>query len=224
MPGLLPDEARALSHGCLQHPWLQLRSGDQVISAPPDGATAGQLAASAWQRGAWLAVANRPLKDVLGVSLPANAAERQALLDAQVNPLVSAPHGVVLSGEDTLYHLDADWRPVHVRRLMALLRRAALRRGSQYVFEPNGPTLHRTIERAFESLLGDLMQRGAFAGRSAREAFQVVVRDDTLNSPASIDNGRLFIELKVAPAQAMRFLLVRLVRAGDRVRAQERQA
>ena len=224
VPGLLPDEARALSHGCLQHPWLQLRSGDQVISAPPDGATAGQLAASAWQRGAWLAVANRPLKDVLGVSLPANAAERQALLDAQVNPLVSAPHGVVLSGEDTLYHLDADWRPVHVRRLMALLRRAALRRGSQYVFEPNGPTLHRTIERAFESLLGDLMQRGAFAGRSAREAFQVVVRDDTLNSPASIDNGRLFIELKVAPAQAMRFLLVRLVRAGDRVRAQERQA
>lgn len=224
VPGLLPDEARALSHGCLQHPWLQLRAGEQVISAPPDGATAGQLAASAWQRGAWLAVANRPLKDVLGVSLPANTAERQALLEAQVNPLVSAAHGVVLAGEDTLYHLDADWRPVHVRRLMALLRRAALRRGSQYVFEPNGPTLHRTIERAFESLLGELMQRGAFAGRNAREAFQVVVVDDGLNSQASIDMGRLFIELKVAPAQALRFLTVRLVRAGDRVRAQENMA
>ena len=224
VPGLLPDEARALSHGCLQHPWLHLRSGEQVISAPPDGAIAGQLAASAWQRGAWLAVANRPLKDVLGVSLPASTAERQALLEAQVNPIVSAAHGVVLAGEDTLYHLDADWRPVHVRRLMALLRRAALRRGSQYVFEPNGPTLHRTIERAFESLLGGLMQRGAFAGRNAREAFQVVVVDDGLNSPASIDAGRLFIELKVAPAQAMRFLLVRLVRAGDRVRAQENLA
>lgn len=224
VPGLLPDEARALSHGCLQHPWLQLRAGEQVISAPPDGATAGQLAASAWQRGAWLAVANRPLKDVLGVSLPASTAERQALLEAQVNPVVSAAHGVVLAGEDTLYHLDADWRPVHVRRLMALLRRAALRRGSQYVFEPNGPTLHRTIERAFESLLGGLMQRGAFAGRNAREAYQVVVVDDGLNSPASIDMGRLFIELKVAPAQALRFLTVRLVRAGDRVRAQENQA
>lgn len=224
VPGLLPDEARALSHGCLQHPWLQVRVGEQVVSSPPDGATAGQLAASAWQRGAWLAVANRPLKDVLGVSLPANTAERQALLQAQVNPLVSAAHGVVLAGEDTLYHLDADWRPVHVRRLMALLRRAALRRGSQYVFEPNGSTLHRTIERAFESLLGGLMQRGAFAGRSAREAYQVVVVDDGLNSPASIDAGRLFIELKVAPAQALRFLTVRLVRAGDRVRAQENMA
>ncbi|MBU0917468.1 MAG: hypothetical protein KKD97_14050 [Gammaproteobacteria bacterium] len=224
VPGLLPDEARALSHGCLQHPWLQLRSGERVISAPPDGATAGQLAASAWQRGAWLAVANRPLKDVLGVSLAASIAERQALLEAQVNPVVTAAHGVVLAGEDTLYHLDADWRPVHVRRLMSLLRRAALRRGNQYVFEPNGPTLHRTIERAFESLLGELMQRGAFAGRSAREAFQVVVVDDGLNSPASIDAGRLFIELKVAPAQALRFLTVRLVRAGDRVRAQENMA
>ncbi len=224
VPGLLPDEVRALSHGCLQHPWLQLRSGERVISAPPDGATAGQLAASAWQRGAWLAVANRPLKDVLGVSLPASTVERQALLEAQVNPVVSAAHGVVLAGEDTLYQIDADWRPVHVRRLMALLRRAALRRGNQYVFEPNGPTLHRTIERAFESLLGELMQRGAFAGRNAREAYQVVVVDDGLNSPASIDMGRLFIELKVAPAQALRFLTVRLVRAGDRVRAQENQA
>lgn len=224
VPGLLPDEARALSHGCLQHPWLQLRSGERVISAPPDGATAGQLAASAWQRGAWLAVANRPLKDVLGLSLPASTAERQSLLESQVNPLVSAAHGVVLAGEDTLYHLDADWRPVHVRRLMALLRRAALRRGNQYVFEPNGPTLHRTIERAFESLLGELMQRGAFAGRNARDAYRVVVVDDGLNSPASIDMGRLFIELKVAPAQALRFLTVRLVRAGDRVRAQENLA
>lgn len=224
VPGLLPDEARALSHGCLQHPWLRLRAGERVISAPPDGATAGQLAASAWQRGAWLAVANRPFKDVLGVSLPASTADRQALLEAQVNPVVAAAHGVVLSGEDTLYHLDADWRPVHVRRLMALLRRAALRRGNQYVFEPNGPTLHRTIERAFNALLGELMQRGAFAGRNAREAYQVVVVDDGLNSPASIDMGRLFIELKVAPAQALRFLTVRLVRAGDRVRAQENAA
>lgn len=224
VPGLLPDEARALSHGCLQHPWLQLRSGEQVISAPPDGATAGQLAASAWQRGAWLAVANRPLKDVLGVALPASTAERQVLLEAQVNPLMSAAHGVVLAGADTLYQLDADWRPVHVRRLMALLRRAALRRGSQYVFETNGPTLHRTIERAFESLLGELLQRGALAGRSAREAYQVLVVDDGLNSPASIDTGRLFIDLKVAPAKALRFLTVRLVRAGDRVRAQENMA
>jgi phage tail sheath protein FI len=107
---------------------------------------------------------------------------------------------------------------------MALLRRAALRRGNQYVFEPNGPALHRTVERAFDTLLGELMQRGAFAGRSAREAYQVDVVDSDLNSPASLDAGRLFIELKVAPAQALRFLTVRLVRAGDRVRAQEGQA
>jgi hypothetical protein len=224
VPGLQPDEARALSHGCLQHPWLHARAGDQLVCTPPDGAIAGQLAASAWQRGAWLAVANRPLKDVLGLAMPASTAVRQAMLDSQLNTVVSAAHGFVLGGEDTLYHLDADWRPVHVRRLMALLRRAALRRGNQYVFEPNGPALHRTVERAFDTLLGELMQRGAFAGRSAREAYQVDVVDSDLNSPASLDAGRLFIELKVAPAQALRFLTVRLVRAGDRVRAQEGQA
>ena len=73
------------------------------------------------------------------------------------------------------------------------------------------PNLLDIQTRAFESLLGELMQRGAFAGRSAREAYQVAVMDSDLNSPGSLDAGRLFIELKVAPAQALRFLTVRLV-------------
>ena len=180
---------------------------------------AGQLAASALARGAWIAVANRPLKDVVALGLAASTDERQALLEAQVNPLVTSPAGFVAGTSETLLQ-DADWRPVNVRRLMCLLRRAALRRGATYVFEPNGPTLRRTVERAFEALLEDLLRRGAFAGRSAAQAYRVEVGDE-INTEARRDAGQFRIDLKVAPALPLTFLTVRLARSGERLAAQE---
>lgn len=224
VPPLGAGEARALSHGSLQHAWTYTRRGDAnqgapLIGCPPDGAIAGQLAASALARGAWLAVANQPLKDVVAVSLNPSTAERQALLDAQVNPVWLSPMGHVLGSADTLLD-DSDWRSVNVRRLMCLLRRVALQRGASHVFEPNGPALQRTVERAFTALLDGLFQRGAFAGRTVNEAFQVVVGDE-VNTPQRNDAGQFWVELRVAPALPMRFLTVRLLRSGERVQARE---
>ena len=42
---------------------------------------------------------------------------------------------------------DLDVRPINVRRLLALLRRAALLHGTRYVFEPNDDSLRRRIQR-----------------------------------------------------------------------------
>jgi hypothetical protein len=218
-PPLGNDEQRALSHGALHHPWLHTRRVDTLITCPPDGAIAGQLAASALARGAWFAAANRPLRDVVALNLAASDADRQALIEAQVNPVVSGPAGFVLETTETLA-LDADWRPVNVRRLMCLLRRAALRRGATYVFEPNGATLRRTVERAFEALLQALFVRGAFAGRSAGESFRVEVGEE-VNTPARADAGQFWVELKVAPSLPLTFLTVRLVRSGERLVSQE---
>jgi len=225
LPGLPPpladDETRALSFGALHHPWLLTRRVDTVIAMPPDGAIAGQLAAGALARGAWIAVANRALRDVVALADNAPPAEPQAMLDAQVNLLRSGPRGFVLGSADTL-SVDADWRPVNVRRLMSLLRRAALRQGALYVFEPNGRTLQRTVERAFNALLAELFQRGAFAGSNAREAYAVDVGDE-LNTPARVDAGQFRVDLKVAPALPLTFLRVRLARSGERLVALEQR-
>lgn len=218
-PPLGPDEGRALSHGTLTHPWVLTRRVDELISGPPEGAIAGQLAASALARGAWFAVARQPMKDVVALGLATTADEQQALLEAQVNPLLASPAGFVAGSSETLC-LDADWRPVNVRRLMCLLRRAALKRGATYVFEPHGDALRRTVERAFEAMLDQLLRRGAFAGRTSAEAYRVDVSDE-LNTPARLDAGQLRIDLKVAPALPLTFLTVRLSRSGERLSAQE---
>lgn len=214
-PPIGVDEQRAHSHAALYHPWVHTRRDGGTLASPPDGALAGQWAASALGRGAWFAVANRPLRDVVALSLALPDAFRQALLEAQVNPVQAGPAGFLPATAETLAR-DADWRPINVRRLMSLLRRAALRRGATYVFEPHGPALQRTVERAFETLLQGLFVRGAFAGRGAAESFRVEVGDD-LNTPAERDAGRFRIDLKVAPSLPLSFLTVRLVRRGERL-------
>ena len=218
-PPIGEDESRALSHGALHHPWVITRRIDDVIACPPDGALAGQLAAGALSRGAWIAVANQPLKDVVALGLLTSDAERQALLETQVNAVVNSPAGFVLGTSETLL-TDADWRPVNVRRLMCLLRRAALKRGATYVFEPNGDALRRTVERAFEALLDELLSRGAFAGHSAAQGYRVEVGDE-INTPARRDAGQFRVDLRVAPSLPLTFLTVRLARSGERLSAQE---
>lgn len=213
------DEVRALSHGALYHPWLLTRRVDDVVACPPDGAACGQLAAHALERGAWAAVANQPLRDVVALSAAATGDDRQHLLDGQVNLVRTSPHGFVLATADTLTP-EADWRPINVRRLMTLLRRLALRRGATYVFEPNGATLRRTVERGFEAVMDELFRRGAFAGANAQAAYRVEVGDD-INTQRRNDQGQFWVELKVAPALPLTFLTVRLARSGERLIARE---
>lgn len=108
---------------------------------------------------------------------------------------------------------------VCIQQCLTLCRGRVQRHGND-VFEPNGPALQRTVERAFNALLDTLFQRGAFAGRNVSEAFQVVVSEE-VNTPQRNDAGQFWVELRVAPALPMRFLTVRLLRSGERVQARE---
>lgn len=230
------NEARATSYGAIYLPWLQsaVRGGDArnaqdatvaaggavvVRVLPPDGFTVGVLAARATERGAWIAAANAPLRDVVALATRVPASDRQVLQDAQINLLRDDPRGFLALSADTLAHEDA-LLPVNVRRLLILLRRLALRRGTGYVFEPNGPMLRRAIQRGFDLLLGELYTRGAFAGATPAQAFRVVT-DEGINTPAGIDAGRLFVELRVAPSLPMRFIAVRLAQSGERLSVSE---
>jgi hypothetical protein len=224
------NEAMALTYGALYFPWLQadargtpngveaaVSTRPQPQLVPPDGVAAGVLAGRASLRGAWIAPANEPIKDVVALSPPVPLAERQALQDAQVNLLRADPRGFIALSADTLaLDADAELRPINVRRLMILLRRLALRRGVSYVFEPNGSVLRRAVQRGFDLLLDDLYRRGAFAGATPEQSFRVVT-DETLNTPQDADAGRFIVELRVAPSLPMRFLSVRLVQSGERL-------
>ena len=209
-------EQRALSFGALYHPWTV---NGALRPTPPDGAAAGVLASRAIQRGVWIAPANERLRDVVALLPAPDAAALLSGLQGYVNMIAGAPRGFLATGARTLSDepgLDA----INIRRLLSLLRRVALRRGADYVFEPLGDTLRRSVERGFTQLLADLFSQGAFAGRTEAEAFAVVTGEG-VSTQADADSGRLVVELRVAPSAPMQFLTLRLVQTGERLGVSE---
>ena len=222
VPGLSLEEAVALTHGALFHPWLrhaQSRAGSrEVEAAPPEGVALGAIAARSIERGAWISPANEPLFEVLGLTPALAEAAALDLLAHPVNLLRAGPRGVLLAKADTLGALDplgryAELAALSVRRFMHMLRRLVEREGARYVFEPNGPDFHDAVRAQWQQLLLDLYARGALRGAQPERAFRVFV--DPLGEAARLpDLGRLVVELHVAPAQPLRFLQVRLIQAG----------
>ncbi|KFA94334.1 hypothetical protein [Archangium violaceum] len=204
-----------LSHGALYHPWLlvsEVEAPGAPRRMPPDGAACGVLARRANERGAWVTPANEPWRDVVALSPRLERQRWPELLDAQVNSLVQEPRGFVSLTASTLTE-EPDLVPIHVRRTLALLRRAALRLGTTYVFENNTPVLHRSVQRGFEQLLSRLLTQGAFAGATREDSFQVVIPS---GPDTGSGQGRFLVELRVALSSPLTFLNIRLVQHEDR--------
>ncbi|HEX9371221.1 MAG TPA: hypothetical protein VF897_09450, partial [Roseiflexaceae bacterium] len=163
-------------------------------------------------RGAWVPPANQTIRSALALSRELGADEQAGLYERAINFLRPGPHGYVLGSASTLSE-DPDLEPIGVRRLLILLRRLALREGQLYVFAPHSQAFRRRVARGFERVLAEMFTRGAFAGSDPAQAYRVVV-DETLNTTYSVEQGRFVVELRVAPAQPLMFITVRLIQSG----------
>ncbi|MFT3858280.1 MAG: phage tail sheath C-terminal domain-containing protein [Aquabacterium sp.] len=207
------------TYAAAYHPWLlpirRTALGQDVGQArqrplPPSAVAAGIIARREIERGIQHGPANEVARQIIHVAEAQPEGRADALHPIHINCFVREPDGIALVAARTLSQ-DMDWRQLSVRRLMLMLRRT-LRIETQWaVFEPNGPTLWRDLQRAIESLLRRLFQAGAFAGRTESQSF--FVRLDT--SLSRLDRGELLIEIGVAPAEPLEFILVRLRRDGD---------
>ena len=210
------DETRNLSFGAMYHPWLLAHEEDLegFRNIPPDGAMVGVMAKRSFERGAWIAPANENLQAVLGLE---KEIKRERFLDFQdnlINLVRQESRGFLVLDSDTLCD-DFDWRSINVRRLISLLRRLAVKHGAEYVFEPNDERFRRQVQRGFAGLLDLMFARGAFAGTTPANSYQVVV-SETLNNFQSVEQGRFIVELRVAPSLPLKFVTVRLIQAGGR--------
>jgi len=216
VPPLSHDEAQKRSFGALFHPWVTTRTPDRnsaqqeiTTDMPPDGAVLGALADIAVERGAWIAAANRPLERALGLVPRFDLDAWRDLTPLGVNILLRGPRGFALQSQTTLWPESAVG-PIHVRRLMILLRRLALQVGAPSVFQNHDRRLRDYLRVRFQQALGVLYTRGAFDGATPDAAFTVTV-DDTNNPDASVKRGRLIVTLQVAPAQAISTITIRLI-------------
>jgi hypothetical protein len=206
-------EGRNGSFAAIYHPWLETRDiTGHVQALPPDGAVLGMIAARALDRGAWVAPANRALLGLVGLHTVLSDKCQAALMDRGVNLVLQRPQGFTLLSEETLSRVP-EFQPIHVRRLLNLLRRMIGRLGEEFTFETNNQILRDLVKQRCINLLDRLFRAGAFAGRIAAEGFQVSV-DEVDNTISSIDVGRLIVRVRIRPAQALRSITIRFALGG----------
>ena len=210
------------SYGALYHPWVITPDvaglpPQSLRTLVPDGAVCGLIASTTLASGAWIAPANIAISNAVALAPPLESGAALTFAAAQINLIAQQPEGFLVAAQYTLMTDGVpDLQALNVRRLLILLRRLALREGVRYVFQNNSPSLQRAVTRQFQQWMQLLLARGAFAGASAVDSYQVIA-DATVNAQDSIDQGRFIVQLLVAPSVPMRFLTVKLVQSGGQL-------
>jgi hypothetical protein len=201
------------------HPWLIASRRapatardrlDTLRPMPPSAVAAGIIARKELRHGIQYGPANEVALEVVSLAEALPDGRAGAFHPQGLNCFVRAADGIHLVSARTLAR-DPQWRQLSVRRLVLMLRRTLLRETQWAVFETNGPKLWADLRHAIGNMLRRLYQAGAFAGATEAESYFVRVRPERQLQ----DRGQLVVEIGVAPAEPLEFILLQLHRAGD---------
>jgi len=205
------------SYAALYAPWVLV--ADAMGAArlvPPSGFVAGIYARTDAQRGVWKAPAgsDATLVGATALAIAIDGPTRDAMNSAGIDGLRVLPGrgGLVIWGARTLAAAggDAQYRYVSVRRLLLYLE-SSLDAGLRWiVFEPNDERTWALVRASVTDFLQRLWRDGALAGARLDQA-AFVRCDRTTMTQADLDEGRLIVEIGVAPVRPAEFIVIRLV-------------
>jgi phage tail sheath protein FI len=202
------------AYAALYYPWIKVENpigvnGNAEVFIPPSGHIAGVWARTDETRGVWKAPANDTIRGVLDIERTVTQNEQSLLNPIGINCIRPfGTRGIRIWGARTLSS-DSDWRYINVRRLFNMIE-ATILDGTQYaVFEPNDMSLWEGVSRTLTAFLRGLWSAGALFGATADQAFYVKCDAET-NPPESIDEGKLVVEVGIAPVKPAEFVVFRI--------------
>ena len=162
-------------------------------------------------RGVWKAPANDTIRGCLDVERddhPERAGPAQPDRH-QLHPPVRHPRHP-RSGAPAPWPSDTDWRYINVRRLFNMVETTIIEGTQWAVFEPNDVTLWEGVKRTLNAFLrGPVDVPARCSAHSADQAFYVKCDAET-NPPESIDQGKLVVEVGIAPVKPAEFVVFRI--------------
>ncbi len=216
IPDLSPQQARDWRNkvnydskfASLYYPWVKVRTNGKTIEVPPCGHIAGIYARNDRERGVHKAPANEDVRGILGPAVEITKGEQEVLNPIGVNCIRTfTGRGVRVWGARTLSS-DPAWRYINVRRLFNYVEKS-IERGTQWVvFEPNDPNLWARVRRDVGAFLTTVWRDGMLFGTTPAEAFYVKC-DAEINPPETRDQGKLIIEVGLAPVKPAEFVVFR---------------
>lgn len=181
------------------------------IPVPACGHIAGIYARSDRKVGVHKAPANEIVEGVLYLDpkTEITSSAQADLNEAGINCLRYFPgRGLRVWGARTLSGVGA-WRYVNVRRLFVTVVRWMRRNLNDLVFEPNDVRTWQRVRTRLSSYCLDLLERGALKGRGPEEAFFIKCDAET-NPEADREEGRLVVQVALAPVIPAEFVIVRI--------------
>ncbi|MBU2113879.1 MAG: phage tail sheath subtilisin-like domain-containing protein, partial [Gammaproteobacteria bacterium] len=204
------------TRGAIYYPWLVVgdsfgEKGD-LLRITPCGHVMGIYARTDTTRGVWKAPANEVVRGILQFETALTKGEQDMLNPIGINAFRdfrTANRGMRLWGARTLSS-DPEWKYINVRRLFLFLEQS-IERGMQFaVFEPNTEMLWATVKQSISNFLIGIWRSGGLEGIKQEEAFFVNVGYNLTMTQTDIDNGRLIVEVGVAPVKPAEFVIIRI--------------
>jgi len=163
-------------------------------------------------RGVHKAPANEVIQGILGFETALAKGEQDMLNPINLNchrDFRSENRGLRVYGARVATS-DPEWRYINVRRLLLFIEQS-LDTGLQWaVFEPNDTPLWDQVKQSITAFLDTVWRSGALEGQTREEAFFVNIGYNVTMEQADIDNGRLIVEIGVAPVKPAEFVIVRI--------------
>ncbi len=208
--------ATKTNFGAVYFPWVEVSDPvgvgrDPTIILGPAPFVAGLYARTDQRRGVWKAPAGleATLLGVRRIEFKLLDTHQDELNPLGVNAIRPMPQGGnVVWGARTMVP-SSEWRYVPVRRT-AIFLRSSIYNGIQWaVFEPNDHQLWNNLRLTIGAFMDQLFRQGAFAGRTAREAYFVKCDEETTPEADQIA-GIVNVWVGFAPLRPAEFVVVQL--------------
>lgn len=207
---LNPRNANDSKYAAFYYPWIEI--SDPVtgarIEVPPGGHVCGIYALTDTTRGVFKSPANETVAGALDLEFDVNERAQETLNPRGVNVIRRFPgRGIRVWGARTLSS-DPLWKYVSVRRLFIFIEASIYQSTQWVVFEPNDLRLWARVKQTVTLFLRTQWREGALMGAKEEEAFLVAVGRETMTED-DILNGRLIIEVGIAPVRPAEFVIFR---------------
>jgi hypothetical protein len=201
-------------YAAVYYPRIIVRDAtDQSKPIGASGHMAGICARVDNTRGVFKAPGNEVVRNILDLEVIVTKGEHEVLNPFPNNINVfrdfrNEGRGLRIYGARCITSLN-DWKYLSVRRLFIFIERS-LEIGTQFaVLEPNDPKLWAKLIDSVDTFLTRQWRDGALLGEKKEHAFYVRCGLDTMTQD-DIDNGRLIMEIGIAPVKPAEFVIIRI--------------
>jgi phage tail sheath protein FI len=208
-------------YAALYYPWLIVRdpSIKQNVHVPPSAHLAGIYAQTDNTRGVFKAPANVVVSGIVLAATPPQHAgfaqdisqrEQDVLNPIGINALRYFPNrGYRVWGARTLSS-DTTWKYINVRRIFIYVEKSILVGTQWVVFEPNDEGTWSRVRQSVSEFLTSFWRQGGLQGATAKEAFFVACDLGVTMTQDDIDNGRLIVQVGIAPVKPAEFVIFQI--------------